>query len=249
MPPYQIPFGIRLLVTIYPWTCYGTGYFLARQYPCSSICHCVCVCVCAFFQLPFPGKPVKLSTNCFKLVLAELKHFHMRALEKHKRATENPGTPDPTLPQIPPPNWTPAVLEGVQHAPHSAGMLDDGSQDQDGLDDDDQPHNFQQGSSSSILANINSSVDLASADVGGGRRTASSIGEYIDAIQHWSTEKQIDIQTFDQPRKKARGNHGFFTHLRDQRVLHPRKADETVAAYEARLRAIARESWDQNETW
>lgn len=182
------------------------------------------------------GKPVNLSSNCYKHVLAELKHFHVKGLHA---GDAGDGT---TLPQIPPPPWTPAVLN--QGPPSSAG---DRLELEDGNSNESESGNDSPGGRFGLLSAIDREIDHVSSAVKSSTGT-SDVADYIEAVETLCQEKQQESQSLDRPCKKPRGNSGFFKHIRDQQALVPRGVDEPYDVYAARLREIARATWHQNDT-
>lgn len=176
-----------------------------------------------------------LAQNCCKHILAELKHYHVNDLQ-NKNVSAGEGKCQ-SIPRIPPPVWSPAVLQSTCKGSGNENLaLEDGN-DSD-CDDDDETAETPIGSVHA-LAQIHQQLDNLLPKVGG----AIPVTEYINSIAQLSEESQGQNATFERPRKRPRGNAGFFMRLRDQRAVHPRMQSESNRDYEARLRAEASRSW------
>ena len=191
------------------------------------------------FAVCFQGKPVNLSSNCFKHVLAELKHFHTKGLQQHAKTSS--GHADSMLPQIPPPPWTPAVLS-MQQAPQTPGGL---LELEDGGTTEEEGEGFEPGGLFGALSEIDKAVDQVSCNIQRPKQK-TDVTEYVEAIDAFYQEKQHESKSLDRPCKKPRGNFGFFKHLRDQRAIVQRGDRESSDVYEARLRESAKTSWRAN---
>lgn len=170
-------------------------------------------------------------------MLAELKSFHQKALDEKTDGARN------LIPQIPPPPWTPAVLQGDECSP-VAGHLQDGDAGADASGSDDAAP--AEGSTLARLNAIEQAVSHSSRSRRG-KQSKTSVSEYIAAIKTIANADDGGLESMEPPRKKARGNFGFFKHLRDQRAQIPRRQSESSRAYEKRLREHARDSW--KESW
>ncbi len=176
-----------------------------------------------------------LAQNCCKHILAELKHYHVNDLP-NKNVSAGECT---SIPRIPPPVWSPAVLQSNRKALGNENLaLEDGNDCDDDDDDDDDSAVTPTGSAHALLQ-IHQQLDNLPASAQG----AIPVTEYINSIAKLSEESQGQNATFERPRKRPRGNAGFFVHLRDQRAVHPRIQGESIQDYEARLRAEASKSW------
>ena len=178
---------------------------------------------------------MNLSTNCCKHVLAELKHFHSKDLK-------TPAGEDDRIPLIPHPPWTPAVISGIGTGTGASiqavenGDCNDSEDDNVGTGD--------AGSCESLvraLGEIDQQVVQASRPQKRGR---VHVSEYIEAIGSLSQSAQSESKSLEAPLKKPRGNHGFFSHVRDHRARHPRQPDEQYRDYLARMQDEARVSWN-----
>ena len=157
----------------------------------------------------------------------------------------------PLIPQIPPPPWTPAVLQDHPRAVGVAGTLQDGPDDVELVnsddDDDNTMHRGQSsGSLSSELVAIDSTIDQVQPTRSG--RQTPTVLDYVDAIGELCGDQKEESQSLGPPVKKTHGNFGFFKHVRDQRALTPRAGNESASSYESRLRETARESWNNSDT-
>lgn len=92
-----------------------------------------------------------------------------------------------------------------------------------------------------LLESIDAEIDLVAATQSSARGFGAN--EYIEAIESLSMECSNDDQSFDKPKKKARGNHGYFRHVEDQRVHVPRNSGEAYGDYLKRLHRAAKQTW------
>lgn len=190
--------------------------------------------LCVFKSISESGKPVNLSTNVGKHVLAELKHFHMNGLEKKEKDLTQ---------QIPPPTWSPAVVKTVlgsrSNPSETLLALDSHAKEQSEEDSDSDTCIGSLGALAKIDQEVAQVSSQASINRGG-----VHVAEYIDAIGELSKDVASEPQDFHRPPKKPRGNHGFFMHLRDQKALTPRMPNEPYKEYHDRLMVEARRTWE-----
>lgn len=152
------------------------------------------------------------------------------------------------IPPIPPPTWTPAVVKtflGSQNSSsgpsHNQAAL--GNQVSDCEDESDG-----EACSFGALAKIDAHVSELDTTWSKYKRNVH-VAEYIDAVGELSKEMKSEKQDFERPAKRARGNHGFFVHLRDQRCLTPRMPNEEYHVYQDRLHTEARRTWNATGTY
>lgn len=149
---------------------------------------------------------------------------------------------------IPPPTWTPAVVNtflagqnsssGPSHTQPALGNQVSNCDDE----------SDEEACSRGALAQIDAQVSELETSCSK-YKPSVHVAEYIDAIGELSKEMKSEKQDFERPTKRARGNHGFFVHLRDQRCVTPRMPNEAHHEYEDRLRVEARRTWNATGTY
>ena len=197
------------------------------------------------FQTDVPvcaGRPVNLTLNCAKHILAELKHYHLDDLERKNSQKAKKATP-PLIGQISPPPWTPAVLNACRGLSASACSDAAALVDAESESDSDMPE--LQGTGAASLAAIDQKcsklIEQTAKD--SSSTSKASVNQYIQAIDSLSHEHAADHQSLNKRKRQPRGNHGFFKHIQSLRPHLPRKCGEAYSEYLARLNAAGKETW------
>lgn len=170
---------------------------------------------------------MNLSTNSAKHVLAELKAFHVEDLEERRRSEGSEG-PSRLIPRIPGPAWTAAVLMDAQ--PHADRAI--------GNDDSNSDSEVDTSSAAGLLMAVERNLDVPP-------RCARKQHASADCIEHLHglASSLPDRDPSEREKKRARGNAGFFYHVRDMKAMLQRRSGESGKAYKARLWNAAREEW------
>lgn len=200
------------------------------------------------------GRPVNLSNNCSKHVLAEVKHFHtdhvarVTGLDRSKSGKQKHAEQATCLEHIPPPTWTESVFAGSlpdvdanEHSDADSASAQDSGCVPDALDD----VNVRE--TGGVLAAINNTLDRWPSAYRGGmnndRHCNTATDNCINAVLR--VAKTHGDEENKKSKKRPRGNVGFFHHVAaTQASLPPKENSESLQQWRQRVTEAARDTWN-----
>ena len=205
------------------------------------------------------GKPVNLSGNCSKHILAELKHAHVDDVEcaTIRKSQSKPEIVD----AIAPPPWSASVLTPVldemdkgSSAPNTAGTHDS-HDDGDSNSDSDLGLGVIEGCAesdshpSAALNRINQHVRQLGVRTGRQKAIEVSAADHcMEAVRRVSSTLG-DTGIHLKGKKRPRGNAAFFHHMSaTQASISPKRSEETVSDFRKRVAETARATWVNLDT-
>ena len=202
------------------------------------------------------GKPVNLSGNCSKHILAELKHAHVDDVEC---ATIGKSKSKPEIVDaIAPPPWSASVLtpvldemdKGSSAPPNTAGTHDgDSNSDSDlglGMIEDCEELDSHP---SAPLNRINQHVGQLDVCTRQPRASEVTAADHcMEAVRRVSSTLGNNGPHL-KAKKRPRGNAAFFHHMSaTQATISPKKSEETVSDFRKRVAETARATWVDLDT-
>ena len=185
------------------------------------------------------GRPVNLSNNCSKHVLAEVKQAHVAhvaretGLDTSKAGLNMVANECKPIEQIPPPPWKPSVI--LPNLPALPSLQHGNSPDSDcempALEDD---------PAKMCLSAISQAVSAVEQNV-----MQPDDPSFVDQCMNAVLRVAASHGEFEKPRKKQpRGNFGFFRHVADtQSAMPPKQQGETIKDCRKRVIAQAKATW------